>query len=232
MLKIKRLGIETDWNDAFAGKSKGNRHLFRVVKLATFMAKRLDAKVPIVEAGAWLHDTALPSGDDYDYQKNKKIVVSLLSRFSISAEESDQIAECVASHEGTEKPKSPEAKIVHDADVLEKSGLLGIIRHTWKLSNSGKLSPDTITEKEVVAILHHLKWRSRKLQTLLGKKIHSYLTVPITSAKVKEIVSFTATKSVKGMVTEKIASLLYEKLNKRQQRKLKEQLSVTYLTRF
>lgn len=231
LLKIKRLGIKTDWNDAFAGKSKGNRHLFRVVKLAKHMAKRLGANVPIVEAGAWLHDTALPSGNDYNYKKNKKIVKSILAGFNLSAEDSDMIAECVASHEGTAKPKSLEAKIVHDADVLEKSGTLGIIRHTWKLANSGKIFIDNITRKDTTEILKHLKWRGRKLQTSLGKKIYSYLSVPITVAQTEKIISVVAKKALAGIVTEKIAVSIYRKLTVPQSEKLKEQLSQTYLAK-
>ncbi len=232
LLKIKKLGIETDWNDAFAGKSKGNKHLFRVVKLAKYMAKRLGANVSIVEAGAWLHDTALPSGNDYDYKKNKEIVKNILINFNLSKEELNQIAECVASHEGTSKPKTLEAKIVHDADVLEKSGMLGIIRHTWKLANSGKISVDSITRKDTTKILNHLKWRSKKLQTSLAREINSYLVVPITTAKAEEIISIVAKEAIKGIVTEKIASSIYKKLAIPQRNKLKEQLNLSYLKNF
>jgi len=232
LLKIKRMGIETDWNDAFAGKSKGNRHLFRVVKLAKHMAQRLGANVSIVEASAWLHDTALPSGDDYDYEKNKKIVRDILIGLNLSVEDGDMIAECVASHEGTSKPKSLEAKIVHDADVLEKTGMLGIIRHTWKLVNSGRISPENITRKDTVEILNHLRWRSRKIETSLGKKIHSYLSVPITVAQAEKMVSAVAKKAINGIVTEKIARSIYKKLAVVQRRRLKEQFRQTYLRQF
>src|ERR1035437_4828642 len=122
LIKIKKLGIGIDWNDAFAGKSKGNKHLFRVVKLAKYMATKLKADVLVVEAAAWLHDTALPSGNDYDYKKNKEIVKKIMADLDLSPGESDKIAECVACHEGTAKIKTLEAKIIHDADVLEKVG--------------------------------------------------------------------------------------------------------------
>lgn len=232
LLEIKQLALKIDYDVAFGGKSKGNRHLSRVVKLAKYMAKRLGANVSIVEAGAWLHDTALPSGNDYNYKKNKKIVKAILTGFDLSTEDSDMIAECVASHEGTTKPKSLEAKIVHDADVLEKSGMLGIIRHTWKLANSDKISANNVTRKDTAEILNHLKWRSRKLQTALGKEIHSYLVVPITLAEAEKIISIIAKKAVTGIVTEKIANLIYKELTGQQKRKLKEQLNLAYLKRF
>src|SRR3989344_8066061 len=121
--EIKKVGIRIDHDMAFDGKSKGNKHLFRVVKLAKYLALKSKADISIVECGAWLHDTALPSGNDYDYKKNKKIVEKLLYSIDISKKDKEFISECVASHEGTKIPKTLEAKIVHDADVLEKTGI-------------------------------------------------------------------------------------------------------------
>lgn len=232
LLKIKELGIKTDWSDAFGGKSKGNKHLFRVVILAKYMAKKLGANIAIVEAGAWLHDTALPSGNDYDYEKNKVIIKNLLLDFDLSKEDLYMIVECVASHEGTSEPQILESKIVHDADVLEKTGILGIIRHTWKLVNSGKLSPECVTNEDVKEILKHLKWRSNKLQTSLGKKISRYLSLPITTSQARAIISIVAKEAFKGVVTEKIARLVYKKLTVFQKRKLQEQLNLDYISEF
>jgi len=138
--KIKKLALKTDHNVAFSGKSKGNKHLLRVVLIAKFLAQKTGADESIVVAGAFLHDTALPSGNDYNYLKNKKIAKDLLKHFNLSQIELEGIVECVASHEGITNPKTLEAKVVHDADVLEKLGFLGIIRHTWKLTNSGKIN--------------------------------------------------------------------------------------------
>ena len=202
--EIKKLGIKIDHDMAFDGKSKGNKHLFRVVRLAKYLAKKLQADLDIVECGAWLHDTALPSGNDYNYKKNKKIVMKLLTFIDISKKEKDFIAECVASHEGTEKPKTLEAKIVHDADVLEKSGILGIIRHTWKLTNSGKIKPEKILDKDIQTIINHIKWRGNKLETPLARKIKKYLTIKIAKSKVKEIVEKTSKMASRGIITEKI----------------------------
>ena len=143
---------------ASGGKSKGNKHLFRVVKIADHLAKKMKADARIVQAGAWLHDTALPSGNDYDYKKNKRIVQKILSSAPISKGDKNLIAECVASHEGTEGPKTLEARVVHDADVLEKVGLLGLIRHTWKLTNSDKINPSAVKDGDVKKIVDHIAW--------------------------------------------------------------------------
>ncbi|MFH1457383.1 MAG: HD domain-containing protein [Patescibacteria group bacterium] len=232
LLKIKRIALKIDHDVAFGGKSKGNRHLFRVVRVAKFLARKTGANEYITVAGAFLHDTALPSGNDYDYEQNKKIVKNLLKNLDLSLNESDGIAECVASHEGTTKPKTLEAKIVHDSDVLEKTGLLGIIRHTWKLTNSGKINHKSITDKDVKVVIDHINWRRKKLQTPIAKKIGKYLTIPINEEKVKIIVSISSKLAFDSVVTEKIAVALRKHLTKKENEKLKEQLNLAYLNKF
>lgn len=230
--EIKKLGIKIDHEMAFGGKSKGNKHLFRTVKIAKYLAVKIKANLLIVEGGAWLHDTALPTGNDYNYKNNKKIVMSLLSPIDISQTDKELIAECVASHEGTENPKTLEAKIVHDADVLEKLGILGIIRHTWKMTNSNQINPNLIKDQDVKKILEHIKWRSKKLQTPIAKKIARYLNVPINKKDARVIVSITSSNSINGVITEKIAILLHKYLNQKQKEILSEQLNLSYLSKF
>jgi HD superfamily phosphodiesterase len=232
LLKIKKLALKIDHDVAFGGKSKGNKHLFRVVKIAQFLAKKTGADVAITTAGAFLHDTALPSGNDYKYSQNKKIVKKLLQNFDLSQKELNKIVECVASHEGTIKPKVLEAKIVHDADVLEKMGLLGVIRHAWKMTNQNELDPSTVNSKDVDKIIRHISWRRKRLQTAIARKIAKYLTVPISKKEAKTIVTITADMAVRGIVTEKIAMALRKYLNQKQNAKLKEQLNLDYLKLF
>ena len=230
--EIKKLGIKIDHDMAFSGKSKGNKHLFRAVKIAKYLATKTKANLSIVEGGAWLHDTALPTGNDYNYKNNKKIVMSLLSPIDIPQTDKDLIAECVASHEGTKNPKTLEAKIVHDADVIEKLGILGIIRHTWKMTNSNEIDPKLINDQDVKKVLEHIKWRSKKLQTPIAKKMARYLNVPINIKDARIIVSITSSNSINGVITEKIALLVSKHLNNNKKEKLKEQLNLSYLNKF
>lgn len=231
LLEIKKLALKTDHNVAFGGKSKGNRHLLRVVRIAKFLAQKSGADESVVVAGAFLHDTALPSGNDYDYLQNKRIVKDLLKPFNLSQIKLHEIAECVASHEGTTSPKTLEAKVVHDADVLEKLGLLGIIRHAWKLTNSGKMNYKIITEKNVKTITDHIKWRRKRLQTPTAKKIGKYLSILVDKQKAKIIVTLSANMAFNGVTTEKIAVVLRKHLNKKENKKLKEQLNLDYLSK-
>lgn len=232
LLKIKKLALKIDHDIAFGGKSKGNKHLLRVVRIAQFLAQKTGANPAITTAGAFLHDTALPSGNDYEYAQNKRIVKKLLEPFILSKDELNKIAECVASHEGTVNPKSLEAKIVHDADVLEKVGLLGIIRHAWKMTNQNKLDPFAVKDGDVNKIISHILWRRKKLQTSIARKMSQYLTVSVSKQKAKIIVTLAADMAARGIVTEKIAVALRKNLNQKQSEKLKEQLNLGYLTVF
>lgn len=232
LLKIKKIALKIDHDVAFGGKSKGNKHLLRVVRVAKFLAQKTGADEYIAVAGAFLHDTALPSGNDYDYLQNKRIVNNLLKNLDLSQNELDGISECVASHEGTTNPKTLEAKVVHDSDVLEKTGLLGIIRHTWKLTNSGKIDYKNVTDKDIKIVTDHIEWRRKKLQTPIAKKIGKYLTIPINKEKAKIIVSMSSDLAFHSIVTEKIAVVLRKHLNKNENEKLKEQLNLTYLSKF
>lgn len=232
LLKIKKLALKIDHDVAFGGKSRGNRHLLRVVRIAKFLARKTGSDESIVLAGAFLHDTALPSGNDYNYLKNKKIVKDLLKCFNLSRSELDGITECVASHEGTINPKTLEAKVVHDADALEKAGLLGIIRHTWKMTNLKKINHETVEDNDVKMILDHIKWRKKRLQTSVAKKIGKYLAIAVDKEKVKIMVALSAKMSFDGVVTEKIAMALRKHLDKKEDEKLREQLNLSYLNKF
>lgn len=227
--KIEKLAIKIDWDQSFGGKSRGNRHLSRVILIADFLAKSLKANKSIVRAGALLHDVALPTGNDYDYEENKKIVLRLLEQFAISVSDRNAIAECVASHEGTMKPKTLEAKIVHDADVLEKSGILGIIRHTWKMTNLFGLKSGIIGNKEAQKIIQHIRWRHKLLCTPLARTLHKHIHEEIKGKTLVKFVRRTAVLAEKGVITEKIAVQLAHTLTVSQRRKLKEQLTVSYL---
>ena len=227
--KIKKFAITTDWLSTFGGKSKGNKHLYRVVKIAKYLAKETDADIFIVEAGALLHDIALPAGDDSDYLKNKQAARNALARFQLNDSDIEAIAECVATHEGTARPKTPEAKIVHDADVLEKSGILGLIRHTWKMANSGQIDPENISRRDIGKIVHHIDWRKKQIQTSAAKKLHRKIDTKLGVNKLNIITPQIAKLAKKAVITEDIAKIISKELTKGQRLKLARQLSLYYL---
>jgi len=167
--KIKDFAIDLDWNSAFEGKSKGNRHLFRIVQKARDLAKHRDADITdldirIIEAGAWLHDTNLEQTISGSTLANKNKVLKFLEEIRVSKTDAERILHCIEAHDGRILAETTEAKIVHDADTLEKMGPLGIIRETWKRSQEG-----WNTEKIIKHLKSHLRKREAKLYTQKAK---------------------------------------------------------------
>jgi HD superfamily phosphodiesterase len=165
MEKIKEFAIGLDWNLAFGGKSKGNRHLFRIVKIAKGLAEKHNVDSSIVEAGAWLHDTNLEITVTGSTLKNKDKILKLLKDVGVNEDDQEKILHCIEAHDGRIPAKTIEAKIVHDADTLEKMGPLGIIRETWKRAQIG-----WNTEKIINHLRTHLKKRESRLYLLEARE--------------------------------------------------------------
>ncbi|MCF7872501.1 hypothetical protein K9L97_05710 [Candidatus Woesearchaeota archaeon] len=163
--QIKKFGVELDWNLTFGGKSKGNRHLFRAHKKALNLCDK-NIRKDIVEAAIWLHDTNLEKTIIGSTLVNKNKIIKFLKKIKINDEDIKKIMHCIEAHDGRIKAKTKEAMIVHDADTLEKSGSLGIIRETWKKSQAG-----WTTEKISKHLEKHLLKRENNMYTKKAKKI-------------------------------------------------------------
>lgn len=231
MRKIKQLAIEIDHMQAFGGKSRGNKHLSRVVKISLFMSKKLNANKDVVEAAAYLHDAALPTKNDDDYTANKKLIARIFKKSTVNFNRDFvyQVAEAVASHEGFSLPRTLEAKIIHDADVIEKTGILGIIRHTWKLTNHNKIDPENIRDEDISTLVKHIKWRQSILQTDIAKKMSKNNSCPISIKTLRKTVPVISQLAAHGVITEKIARRIEPLLNKSQIKSLNNQLTLAYL---
>lgn len=166
--KIKEFALDLDWNRAFGGKSKGNRHLFRVVSLVKKILEEeeflQEIDPSIIEAGAWLHDSGLAKDISGDALCNIEEVTSFLKFIEVSEKDTSLIRHCIEAHDGHNPALSIEAKIVHDADTLDKMGPLGIIRETWKRSQMGWTS-----EKIASHLKFHLEKRMNLLHTEIAK---------------------------------------------------------------
>jgi len=164
--KIKEFAINIDWNKSFSGKSKGNRHLFRIVNISKKIAENYDVDNGILEAGAWLHDTNLEKTITGETLANKEKIIRFFNKIKVNRGDQEKILHCIESHDGRIKATTNEAKIVHDADTLEKMGPLGVIRETWKRSQLG-----WTTEKIIEHLKIHLKKRENNIYTKEAKKI-------------------------------------------------------------
>ena len=178
--KIKEFAVDLDWNRAFGGKSYGNKHLFRTVLLAERIADdEISRGNPvdkmIIKAGAWLHDSGLAKDIHGDALCNQDEVIAFLEELDISDEDTRKIIDCIRGHDGRSLALSREAKIVHDADTLEKMGPLGVVRETWKRSQMGWTS-----ERICEHLRNHLDRRKSLLNTAFAKGLAEKLDQSLT----------------------------------------------------
>jgi hypothetical protein len=229
--KIASIAIDIDHKMAFGGRSIGNMHLSRVVKIALFLCEKLGADRDVVEVAAYLHDAALPTENDHDYESNKILISEILIKSGIvlNTEFINKVAEAAASHEGTVSPKTLEAKIVHDADVIEKTGLLGVIRHTWKLTNHRKIDPFNISDEDVALIIDHIKWRQSVLQTDIARTIATRNSNVVSFKSLRNVIPVISRLAASGVITEKIAEEIAPLVTENEKASLQGQLSLMML---
>lgn len=163
---IKKKAVFLCWNVSFDGKAKGNKHLFRVVNIANKLAKIENARLDVCEAGAWLHDIGLSKNIKSKTYKGLDLAKNILLEENICKKDICFVLECIKCHDGHYKTDLIEAKIVHDADTLDKTGALGIIRETWKRSQMGWNS-----EKIGLHLEKHFSKRKNNLYTKTAKEL-------------------------------------------------------------
>lgn len=230
--KINNFAIDLDWHRVFNGKTKGNRHLFRVVRIAEFLAQEENGSIEICQAGAWLHDVGLINGNKNHPKNGMRVADKFLCSLGISKEIRKNIIHCIEAHEGTIRTKTLEAKIVHDADVLDKSGVLGLIRHTWKILNT---STKDFTPEEISKLLsEHLKFRQKKLYSITAKillaKINKKTKKLLTNKKIAIAFIKRVMQLIKqGFISDKIAQKIAEESDDELNALLKNQLDCTFL---
>lgn len=230
---ISLQAINLDWNIAFAGKSKGNRHLFRVNEIAQFLFENEGGDKFITLASAWVHDVTLAEKLDDNPKKISTATQKFLDQFKdLKTEEKLAIVACVATHESG-GGVSIESRIVHDADVIDKSGMLGVIRHIWKMTN---MIHNRIvkTEKDLDELREHLLFRSSKISTKTAKPLIEFLNSSQNEffkyKHCKQIFENISKLSSEGMISDNIALQLisqYKSLSFINL--LKKQLEVSYL---
>ena len=235
LLKILKKGaIDLDWNQAFGGKSKGNRHLLRVNKIAKYLQKQEGGDLFIILAGAWVHDVSLAFGNDNDPKHISKHTTRFLTTIKgLSPDDINKITVCATSHELGKKKISIEAQIVHDADVIDKSGLLGIIRHVWKMTNMLE-NRILATKSDLDNLERHLKAREAKIFTSTGKKLTTSLNLQrnlFFKDKDKALsLMRTISRSAKtGTISDKIAISISQIKSGALSKGLNNQLACSYL---
>ena len=157
--RIREYALHMDWNVAFGGRSKGNRHLERTVKIALSLSKRKDVREDIAAAGAWLHDVGLHLGNEGHCFSGARFIQPFLDELGLNEDDIERVTHCIEAHDGEVPARTLEAKVVHDADTLDKMGPLGFVRHAWKIANITDHDPSRLADE----VERHLRERIQRI---------------------------------------------------------------------
>lgn len=233
---IKTIGRDCvlwDWEKAFGGKSYGNRHLFRVNKIAKFLLEKEGGDEFVILVGAWVHDVSLVAGNDSDSIKVANETRKFLGKYKLDKKKEEEIVACAAGHETNGEELKLECAIVHDADALDKCGALGIIRHIWKTTNlienrvlSGKDDFEKLKKHLLLRRSHMITKTASVLAEGLNKKAISFLENKNGEVFLMEEIS---TLAMEGKTTDVIVKILLSETANDWKELLATQIKCEYL---
>ena len=232
--EISEKALRLFWEESFGGMAYGSRHLHRVQRIAEFLWKKEGGDEFLVLAGAWVHDVALANGHDYDPQDVAQLTRTFLRQFELlRRDETDRLVACAEGHESGGDSLSLEARIVHDADVLDKGGLLGVVRHIWKMTN---MLENRILggEHDLKKLENHLTQRQNRLYTQTARRLANHLRGSVDlffrdRRFALETMTWVSRLATRGIITEKVAEQLVSRSDHPSLGRLKDQLECRYL---
>ncbi|MBT3255760.1 MAG: HD domain-containing protein [Deltaproteobacteria bacterium] len=233
--KIGEQAVQQFWQEAFGGKSYGSQHLYRVNRIARYLWEREGGDEFLILATAWVHDVFLAKGDDSDSAKVAAFTMGFLREFdALSEDEIRMIARCAGAHEAGGEDLTLEARIVHDADVLDKSGMLGVVRHIWKMTHM--LKRRVLTRRnDLNELRDHLKEREGKLfaktAIILGKTLNEPRELFFRDKEFAiKTMTWISNLGQQGVICENVAKMLVNKSSHPSLVFLKNQLSCGFLS--
>jgi len=238
-----------DWPNNTAGISTSNQHLERVARIATYLADEEGKQTTFVDrsickAGAWMHTLGLNANNKDTASWGFIIAKSFLRALGekdVDMETRERILHCIRicdhklDQEYMEEPETLEAKIVHDAEILDKSGPLGVVQHTWILVRSD----ESHSAEDILDSLHtFFEQREQDLLTRSGRQLAEKLDDLYSEAlryafEDKDAMLPMITHMVElvreGMVAEEVAVEITEQYDNDFARALDHQLNQIYL---
>lgn len=146
-------------------------HILRDLAKAVILGEAEKANMKIVLASALLHDIGrlYPDLDSDHHKAGVTKAPEYLKRTGFGSEQISEIKHCIAAHgpRGAEEPKSLEAKVVYDVDVLSCSvGYIGVARVFDYF-----MREENMSVKEMVKIPSGRRGPRRDFYTETGKRM-------------------------------------------------------------
>lgn len=110
-------------------------HTLRVRRLCERIGAAEGVDMDVLLASAYLHDIARSHQDDSNgtvchAEKGAQLAASIVNKLPLTAGQKDNILHCIRSHRfrGSHQPRTPEARVLFDADKLDAIGAVGVAR--------------------------------------------------------------------------------------------------------
>jgi uncharacterized protein len=121
-------------------------HIYRVYKLALYIAERESADRFIVGMAALMHDlghAVKPANGEHHADVSVRLAGEIMQKYNIPIDYQDAIKHAILTHSFSRgiEPETIEARVVHDADKLDALGAIGIMR--WAIVGTQNRTPQT-----------------------------------------------------------------------------------------
>jgi len=124
--------------------SHDEEHVQRVVKLAVYIAENEGANLKVVRRAAELHD--IGRGSPNHAIVGAKKAKELMEKMGEDGGFIEEVCHCIESHAFSSNiiPRTPEAKVLSDADKIDAIGAVGVARAFLYSGENGRSISDTI----------------------------------------------------------------------------------------
>jgi uncharacterized protein len=148
-------------------------HTLLVLKNSLRLAKNRKVNLDVVVLSAILHDIATFSSERKEHaEEGAKIAEKYLKEHGYPVDLGRQVVHAIRVHAGplVFSPRSDEAKILQDADTIDKVGALSIT--TFLLHyGSKRMLPEQVLDELKKAMPKRLRWYYRTMNFQEGKKM-------------------------------------------------------------
>jgi len=110
-------------------------HILRVYRLCEHIGIAEGVDMDVLLAAAYLHDIGRSYQDESNgavchAEKGARMAAPIVEKLALSDAQKENILHCIRSHRfrGRHEPKTPEAKVLFDADKLDAIGAVGVAR--------------------------------------------------------------------------------------------------------
>ncbi len=149
----------------------------RVKHNAEIVSKGMAFDENILHAAVYLHNIGKEQALKYN-QDAIATSMALAKKFMLNnnfrKEESDKILHCISEAHLNGKPKTNEAKILHDAKMLDECGAAGILNDCYALAQRKKSSPQIVSHFASKASLLRSAFFTKEGKELSGERIVLY----------------------------------------------------------